>query len=162
MAGRKAYPASLMLATNDKNRLTKEQLENRLQNEPKPKSSVLTTPSWLRSDAKNEWERIVGLFRDMDDMILSDLDTNALEIYCESVVTYRKAMAKVRESNEVYVSKDDPNHPKRNPWLSVANEAAMQVKKYGEVLCLDPVSRARVGLGKSRKDFDPNADMFGD
>jgi len=155
VAGRKAYPAALMLVNNDHNRLTNEQLESRLRNEPKPKSARLATPPWLSDAAKKEWKRLAKLFKEMDSMVLSDLDTNALAIYCECVVTYKKAMLKVRETNEVYASN---GQPKKNPWLTVANEAATQIKKYGEILCLDPVSRARVGLGKSRKEEDPLAE----
>ena len=159
VAGRKAYPAALMLVNNETNRLTQEQLDGRLKNEPKPKSARLTTPSWLSDGAKKEWRRIVKLFKEMETSVLSDLDVNALAIYCESVATYKKAIMKVRETSEVYAS---GGQPKRNPWLIVANEAATQIKKYGEVLCLDPVSRARVGLGKSKKEEDPDAYLFGD
>ena len=160
MPGRKAYPAALMLVRNNDNRLTKEQLEGRLQNEPKPKSARLITPSWISKEAQTEWRRLVKQFKSMDAQILSDLDINALAIYCEAVVTYRKAMQKVRETSEVIISKNNPGKPTKNPWLMVANDAATQIKKYGEVLCLDPVSRARVGIGRSKKEVDPNADLF--
>ncbi len=149
-----------MLIRNDDNRLTKEQIESRIVNEPKPKSFKLKTPDWISNEAKQEWKRLVKHFKEMDTKILSDLDTNALAIYCEAVITYRKAIKKVRETSEVYTCKLEPNKPRKNPWLTVANEAAIQVKKYGEILCLDPVSRARVGLGMSKKEEDPNADLF--
>lgn len=99
----------------------------------------------------------MSLYRELKDPILSDLDCNALEIYCESYVTYKKAIQKVRETSEVYNSKNDPR-PRKNPWLTIANDAAIQVKKYGELLLLDPVSRARVGLVKKpEKELSPIA-----
>ena len=159
LAGRKAYPAALMLVNNENNRLTKEQLEDRVKNEPIPKSFKLSTPSWISDAAKKEWRRVAKLFKEMETSVLSDLDVNALAIYCESVATYKKAMLKVRETSEVYAS---GGQPKRNPWMTIANEAATQIKKYGEVLCLDPVSRARVGLGKSKKEEDPDQWLFGE
>ncbi|MHB1316158.1 MAG: P27 family phage terminase small subunit, partial [Christensenellales bacterium] len=62
-----------------------------------------------------------------------------------------------RETSEVYNSKNDPR-PRKNPWLTVANDAAVQVKKYGELLLLDPVSRARAGLVKTpEKELSPMA-----
>jgi phage terminase small subunit len=68
-------------------------------------------------------------------------------------------MGKVRESSEVYKAE---NGPKVNPWLRVANDAATQIKKYGEILLLDPVSRARVGLAKSKQEeLDPMAALLG-
>ena len=159
MKGRKPYPFQVMEATNDKNRLTKAQLEGRANKQPKIKSSALKCPRHMSLPAQKEWKRIVKLYKELEEPIMSDLDVNALEIYCEALVTYRKAMQKVRETSEVYISKTDQNKPKKNPWLSVANEAAMQMKKYGEILLLDPVSRARVGLAKSKsqEEEDPMA-----
>lgn len=147
MKGRKPYPFTVMESTNDKNRLTKKDLETRKKNEPRINSAVLKCPQHISDEAKKEWRRIVKLYKELDKPILSDLDVNALEIYCEALVTYRKAMAKVRETAEVYMNKSE-NKPKKNPWLTVANEAATQIKKYGEILLLDPVSRARAGMVK--------------
>lgn len=150
MAGRKAYPVELMVLTNDKNRLTKKELESRRRNEPKIESAKLRCPAHLSPEAKKEWRRIVKLYRELNRPIVTDLDVNALEIYCEALVTYRKAMKRVRETSEVYVNKGD-NRPRKNPWLTVANESAMQIKKYGEILLLDPVSRARAGMVKNEE-----------
>jgi P27 family predicted phage terminase small subunit len=150
MRGRKPYPFQIMESTNDKNRLTKDELSKREKYEPKVKSNYLTCPLHLSEDAKKEWRRIVKLYGEIKEPILTDLDCNALEIYCESLMTYRKAMQKVRETSEVYTSKSDQNKPRKNPWLTVANEAAVQIKKYGEILLLDPVSRARVGIAKAK------------
>lgn len=151
MAGRKPYPFELI--NNDKARYTKEQLEKRNANQPRINHAVLRCPEHLSDDAKKEWKRIVKLYRELSHQIVTDLDVNALEVYCEALVTYRKATAKVRETAEVYVSKGD-SKPKKNPWLTVANEAAMQMKKYGEILLLDPVSRARASLAKEEKEND--------
>jgi len=159
MAGRKAYPVELMVLTNDKNRLTKKEIESRRKNEPKINSAKLKCPSHLSPEAKKEWKRIVKLYRELDKPIVTDLDVNALEIYCEAIVTYRKAMEKVRETSEVYVSRRD-NRPKKNPWLTVANEAALQVKKYGELLLLDPVSRARAGMVKTDEEKESPMAQF--
>ncbi|MFZ3132875.1 MAG: phage terminase small subunit P27 family [Desulfosporosinus sp.] len=154
MKGRKPYPFAVMEVTNDKNRLTKSNLSSRANNEPRIDSANLRCPSHISKDAKKEWRRIVKLYKELDKPIMSDLDVNALEIYCEALVTYRKAMQKVRETSEVYASKSEQNKPRKNPWLTVANEAATQVKKYGEILLLDPVSRARAGLAKSTEEDD--------
>ena len=110
------------------------------------KSNQFRCPKHMSAEAKAEWRRIVKLYDEMEGMSLNELDTNVLEIYCDSMVTYRKAMAKVRETAEVYVSRNDQNKPRKNPWLTVANEAAAQVKRYGEILLLDPASRAKAGI----------------
>jgi P27 family predicted phage terminase small subunit len=151
MKGRKPYPYEVIEGGNEKDRYTKDELRSRRKNEPKMTGDAkLVCPSHLSDDAKKEWRRIRALYKNLSANILSDLDVNALEIYCESLATYRKAMLKVRETSEVVASKTDPGKPKKNPWLTVANEAAAQMKKYGESLLLDPVSRARVGLAKKQ------------
>jgi P27 family predicted phage terminase small subunit len=152
MRGRKPYPLQIIDATNDKNRYTKEVLASRAKNEPKIKSNFMRCPTHLSDDAKKEWRRIVKLYGEFEQPLLSDLDVNALEVYCEAVVTYRKAMLKVHETAEVYTSSADRNRPKKNPWMTIANEAAATIKKYGEVLLLDPVSRARAGMAKKENE----------
>lgn len=153
MRGRKAHPYQIVNANAKEQKTAKKKLEGRKNNEPKINSFELICPQHLTEEAKIEWDRIKTLYQELDQPIMSDLDVNALEIYCESIVTYRKAMQKVKESSEVYKSETGP---KVNPWLRVANEASKQVKKYGELLLLDPVSRARIGLAKSKKEeLDP-------
>jgi P27 family predicted phage terminase small subunit len=152
MKGRKPYPYAVISATNDKSRFAKEELEERKRNEPRINSAALRCPAHLTPEAKKEWKRITGLYKELSTPIVTDLDVNALEIYCEAIVTYRKAMQKVHDTSEVYVNKANSNKPAKNPWLTVANEAAAQVKKYGEVLLLDPVSRARASLAKDKDD----------
>ena len=154
MKGRKPYPFEVISATNDKDRFTKKELESRKANQPTIDSVNLKCPDHISHEAKKEWKRITKLYKELSVPIVTDLDVNALEIYCESLATYRKAMQKIRETSEVYVSKSD-GRPKKNPWLVVANEAAMQMKKYGEALLLDPVSRARASLPNKDKQEDP-------
>jgi len=96
------------------------------------------------------------LYRELEEPIINDLDVHALEIYCETLVTYRKASQKVRETSEVYTSRTDPSRPRINPWFSIAIDAANQLKKFSDILLMDPVSRAKVGLAKSRdEDLSP-------
>ncbi len=151
MQGRKPYPYALMEATNKKQRLTKDELNKRKKFEPKIQSNFLECPDHISNDAKIEWHRIVALYGELDQQILCDLDSNALEVYCNALVTYRKAIQKVNETSEVYAKKRD-NTPRKNPWKRVADEAAEQMKKYGELLLLNPVSRARIGVAKAKSD----------
>jgi P27 family predicted phage terminase small subunit len=158
MKGRKPHPFQIVEANAKEQRTAKKKIDGRKNNEPKIESEKLSCPRHLTLEAQKEWHRITKLYKELDQPIMCDLDVNALEIYCEALVTYRKAMAKVRESAEVYKS---DTGPKVNPWLRVANDAATQIKKYGEILLLDPVSRARVGLAKSKEEEDPSISMFG-
>ena len=153
MKGRKPYPYQVISATNGKDHLTKEQLEERRKNEPKIESHSLRCPAYLSPEARKEWRRITRLYKEFETPLINNLDANLLEIYCEASATYHKAMEKVRESSEVYAVKGDP-HPRKNPWLVVANEAASRIQRTGESLLLDPVSRARAGMAKNKEDED--------
>ena len=158
MAGRHPRPFTIVNANNNKLHHTQAELDARKRNEPKIDSVQLKCPRHLTPEAKKEWRRIVKLYGELKEPIITDLDVNALEIYCEALVTYRKAMRKVRETSEVYRAKSDPEKPRKNPWLLVANDASVQIKRYGEILLLDPVSRARVGLAKAKEeDLSPMA-----
>lgn len=161
MTGRKPYPFAVIQKNNDKLRYTQAQLESR-SNEPKIKSNSLHCPVHLSDEAKKEWRRIVKLYAELSGDFICDLDVNTLEVYCEALITYRKAMNKVHETSEIYSDKTDGGKYKINPWLRVANAASITIKKYGEVLLLDPVGRARAAIS-NKKDEKPVSkfDKFG-
>lgn len=157
--GKKPYPAQIMDLEKKRMRLTKEDLKSRIENEPTINSAELRCPERLSADAKIEWERIVNLYADFNPPIITDLDINALEIYCEATVRYRKAMDKINETSEIITLKGEV---KQNPYLRIANDTAILMKKYSEVLLLDPVSRAKIGYEKSKQKQDENSYLFGD
>ena len=158
MRGHKPMPYEIAVLKNKKNRVTKAKLEQRKENQPTIKSNELICPEHLEPNVKKEWDRIIKLYGEIDQLLITDLDSNALEVYCESMITYRKAMKKIRDTSEVFKSNNDP---KINPWVRVANEAATLVKKYGEILLLDPVSRARVSMVEKEKPFNPMEVEYG-
>src|SRR5512137_1814077 len=151
MPGRKAQPINIMAERRRIHR-SSEQLQNRSNFAPKVASSELKCPAHLCPAARKEWKRLVKLYQELEEPIITDLDVHALEIYCETLVTYRKATQKVREFSEVYTSRTDPSRPRINPWFSIAADAANQMKKFSDILLMDPVSRAKVGLAKTRKE----------
>jgi P27 family predicted phage terminase small subunit len=157
MGGRRPYPFQVISASNKKDRFTAETLKARQANQPDIQTATLKCPRHLSKGAKREWKRITELYGELKDPIINDLDLNALEIYCEAVVTYHKATLEVRKTTEVYMA---GTVAKKNPWLTVADNAAMMIKKYGEILLLDPVSRARVGLAKSKTEEKSGVGKF--
>lgn len=158
MRGIKPQPANVLKSKNDKMKINNKTLESREENEPKIKSNALRCPKHLSVEAKKEWRKVIRLYNEFQDPILCDLDLNVLQVYCEAVVRYNKAMEKVSLSSEVISIN---NTAKLNPWLRVANEAADVMRKTGELLLLDPISRARAGLAKAKKERDPDDYLFG-
>ena len=63
--GRKAKPIHLHILEGNTNRLTKEEMKQRLESEKrwKAKSDKVRPPTWLDSVAKKEFKRIAGITR---------------------------------------------------------------------------------------------------
>ena len=153
--GRRPLPFEVIRGQNGRVRKTKAELDAREAAEPRLPVSDMKCPRTLSADARKEWHKITKLYLEMENQVITDLDLSALEVFCENLVIWRKAMRKLQESSEVYSIKGDPQ-PRVNPWLLVADKAAANMRKYGEVLLLDPVSRARIGMAKSKEeDLDP-------
>lgn len=144
MQGRKPHPFQLI---DGNNKLSKAEMAARKRNQPNIQSATLRCPPGLGDEAKKEWRRIVKLYKELDEGLINDLDITTLAVYCEAVATYQKAMEKIHKTTEVYMTDQGA---KINPWLVVANNASVQIKKFGELLLLAPVSRARAGLAKTK------------
>ena len=159
MRGHKAQSAVIVSLKNKKLKCKNDFVEARERNEPKIKTMNLRCPKHLPLGAQKEWRRIVKLYKELDKPIINDLDLTTLEVYCVEVDRYNIAIQKVQETSEVIKIN---GQAKINPWLKVANDASEKIRKFGELLLLDPVSRARVGLAKAKQEEDPDAYMFGD
>lgn len=152
MAGRKATPY-LALSSGKKPHRSNAELEKRAAGEPKINSVKLRCPSRLSDEAKKEWRRLVKLYRELDEQLLNDLDVNALMVYCEAVVDYNEAKEKLSMMEKIYARPTAfGNTPTVNPWVGIADLAAATMKKFGDALLLDPVSRARIGIAKSKEE----------
>ena len=85
--GRKAKPIHLHLLEGNTNRLTKDEIEQRLkaENSYKQKDKV-KPPTWLDSVAKKEFRRIAGELLELD--VITNIDVNALATYCDAYSDY--------------------------------------------------------------------------
>ena len=159
MRGVKTHPAQIISLNNKRLKIKNETVQKRIKNEPKIESVNLKCPKSLSPEAQKEWKRIVKLYEEFTEPIICDLDVNVLQIYCEAFERYNKALVNITKSSEVVMIS---NTAKMNPWLRVANDAANIMRQYGELLLLDPVSRARVGLAKTKTEEDPMHYLYGD
>lgn len=146
-AGRKPQPAAAK--ENETAHLTKAELKARADNEPKGCPAELKPPKTLSKSAKNEWKRIVKLYRQLDAEVINDLDLNTLSAYCESVAIYQAAQAAYPE--EPLVDFDKDGKPIENPYLAIMRKEGVNIAKYAEQLCLSPVGRARMGVLAAKK-----------
>ena len=156
-AGRK--PTLSVVLDNSKAHKTKAQLEARAAHEPRGCSDALDPPDSLSEAAKNHWERLVGLYRELSVPILNDLDKDILAAYCEAVAIYQEAERKYQGQPLVGYSE---GKIVENPYLAIMTREGKNIAKYAEQLCLSPVGRARMGIAKARAEIedDPMADIL--
>jgi len=167
MPGRLPKTIQQIEKDNSRTRYTKAEIESRRENTPRIYSSTLRAPVWLDEVARKEWRRIIRLARSSD--IYTDLDANALGMYCkafsralEAYVEYHKLEERVKKDNpeaNLLIAKNG----KPNPLLRIAMEAEDQCRKWAAILGLDPVSRARIGLARKKTEqIDPFKQLLDD
>jgi len=146
MQGRKPKNADFIDTANHKK--SKESIEARREAEQALKTSdLLLPPEYLSPLAKQEWERLLNLYRGMEADILSDLDIGALTIYCEAFAIYMKA-------HEVWVKfqqvvNTNPDAQKIiDKSFAIMEKQSNVMYKFSEQLCLTPIGRARMGMAK--------------
>jgi P27 family predicted phage terminase small subunit len=156
MPGRKPiYPKLLEDKDQRRSHMSKADIERRVKSTTgltKGINANLKVPKHLSPEAKSEWRKLVALYRHMDPPVITDMDVHVLEVYCNAVVRYRKAIVKLAETSEVYTSKQNPGKPRVNPWHTIAENAAITIARFGQSLMVDPVSRARFGLANAKNE----------
>lgn len=140
-------PTPLHLLDTKKNKCNRKDLEVREKSEPKIKSNKMTPPKSLSFDAKKEWKTIIKLYGELDLPIFNDLDKNALEVYCEYMAIFKATKKEYEDEGGQAVDE----YGRRNKKLDVMKECAMMCHKYGNLLLLDPTSRARLGVIAQKK-----------
>ena len=113
-------------------------------NEPKPKSAkrVPPAPSYLPALAKKEWKRHAGELHRLG--LLTDLDRPALEGYCHAYSTFMEAVKNI-EKHGVLV-KAQSGFPMQSPYLSIANKAMAEMRKWQTEFGMTPSSRSKITI----------------
>ena len=94
------------------------------QGEPVP-TALPPAPAWLSPEAKEEWLRTGN--RLLSAGLMTETDTTALTLYCESWSSWRHALAKVSEFGPIIKSKS--GHLTPSPYVQVADKAMGQMLK---------------------------------
>jgi phage terminase small subunit len=103
---------------------------------------VLDPPEWLHRDAIVEWNKALANIEGLD--LLDNLDGDALAIYCDAKIKYRKLSTRSRLTAEGTKS--------LQAWARI-------IIQYADKLGFTPAARAR--LVKKRADEKPK-DTFGE
>ncbi len=119
-------------------------------NEPKPKADKITKPFELSEAADKQWDVIVEQLRDAK--LITNIDTHALAMYCESYATWQDAIKMIQEHGVVVKSKN--GFPVQSPFFHVANKAWDQMNRMLVEFGMTPSSRTRVSAVEGADDED--------
>lgn len=141
-AGRKPVPTALKLikGTSQPCRENKK--------EPKPKADNIRKPSDLSPLAKKQWELVCKQLEEAQ--IMTNLDVQALVMYCETYAIWKDATDKISSHGAVVKGKD--GYPTRSPYLMVAQKSFEQIKTMLTEFGMTPSSRTRVSTTEPNKD----------
>lgn len=138
--GRAPKPSSLKLVQGNPGR---RPIGN---DEPLPEIVAPDCPAHLTPDARAEWDRIMPLLIRLK--IVSEIDTAALALYCQSYGRWQEAERKIAEMKEKggdgLLVKAPSGYPIQNPYLAIANRAMEDCNKYLQQFGLSPAARTRV------------------
>ncbi len=115
--------------------------------EPKPAMDNIKPPVTLSPEAKKQWDVVVKELT--DSKIMTNLDTHALEMYCEAYAVWIGAIKQVQKVGAVV--KGTAGHPVQSPFLHVANKAFDQMKAMLIEFGMTPSSRTRVSATDTKE-----------
>lgn len=175
MSGRKFK----VLETNKKN-FTKNEIADRKAIQDKAsdglKALQKSAPNHLNPIARYEYERV---WEDLQNLPVKNLDRAVLELYCTWYAIYREAEKDVKENgiftygfetkttidketgDEKSISKKVIDTTRKNPSLSVMNDASSNIMRCASNLGLTVDSRLRIYTPPKEEKKQTLADMFG-
>ncbi len=143
MKGRKPVPDRVKL-------LTGARRHNR--NEPQYAPLLGEAPEWLPDFAKELWRRVVA--ETQGQRVITAVDAEILAAYCAAYARLRAAEREIAVDG--ITIRTDNGGIAKHPAVTVANEAASQLRSLGSELGLSPAARARLHAPKDagKDDFD--------
>lgn len=121
-----------------------------------PPVAAPNCPNHLNPEARTEWQRIMPLL--LKNHLVTEIDTAALALYCQSWGRWSEAEQKIAEQRakggDGLLIKAPSGYPIQNPYLAIANRAMEDCYKYLQQFGLSPSARTRVTAS-------PQGDLFG-
>jgi len=119
-------------------------------NEPKPNDNRIYMPFKLSPAASKQWTKIVKELKEAK--LLTNIDTQALGMYCEAYATWMNAQKMIQTHGVVVKSKN--GFPVQSPFFHVANKSFDQMKGLLIEFGMTPSARTRVSTVEGPDDDD--------
>jgi len=107
----------------------------------------IAPPKTMTKDGKKLW---IQLVESIPNENLCPSDMPILEVYCETMITFRKAKQHVESEGEVIIAKSTGNQV-MNPWTTVMINAGGKITSLSVKLRLSPSSRMKTDLTKGQQ-----------
>jgi len=120
-----------------KNTARKDQLN---EFEPAPARDQIQPPDNLSDGALKNWGLVVEQLKSAG--IMTNLDNQALGLYCEAYSRWCEANSKIAEHGMVI--KAPSGYPVQSPYLSISNKAFEQMRAMLSEFGMTPSSRSRI------------------
>lgn len=116
-------------------------------NEPKPCPVLPDPPKHLSKAAKKEWKSISEQLYRLN--LLTEVDVNALAMYCESWASYLTAVAYVQENGSFFTTAQ--GYMQTHPMATEVKAQAALLLKLAAQFGLTPAARARLSVSGPEK-----------
>ena len=111
------------------------------ENEPAPEIACPDPPAYLSPAAAKHWEKVAPQLAGLG--LMSEIDVDALALYCESFATWIDAQEKLQEFGLV-VTSPKSGYPVPSPFFSIAAKAQEQMRQLLTEFGMSPSSRSRL------------------
>ncbi|WP_017416776.1 phage terminase small subunit P27 family [Clostridium tunisiense] len=100
----------------------------------------ITCPSWMDSEAKKEWKRIIKIV-ETENKEITAKDLKTLEAYCMNYSKWKECENILRKKGYTFTT---PNgYEQQRPEVSISNKAQERMVTCAKELGLTPAARAR-------------------
>lgn len=125
--------------------------------EPTPQIGA-SVPEFLSDEGRAQWDRIAPMLERAG--LLTEIDADALEMYCEAYARWRHA--NVQLARYGVVVKGGPGRPiQHSPYLSISNVAFDQMRHILGQFGMTPSSRTRVSKAPGARKKSRLAEAIG-
>lgn len=118
--------------------------------EPKPATDNIQPPEYLSGSARKQWRVVSKQLAEAG--VLTNMDVDALALYCEAFARYREAVTEIDDFGPI--TRTPSGFPVQSPWLQIANKAFEQMTKLLAEFGMTPSARSRVRSTKKPDDGD--------
>ena len=119
-------------------------------NEPKPQIATSYCPRWLKGEARKTWQRLAPELGRLG--LLTVVDRDALEAYCQSYARWRAAERIIEEKG--FIFKTAKGNIQMRPELSISLKERLVMLRFASEFGMTPSSRSRLSAAKNEDTGD--------